>query len=471
MKKTGLFKILIFTLLGILVLSWLVPASSFENGELVEYGVTAKLGFFDFFTTIFNSFEFQYFVEIGFFVLAVGAFYGVLAKTGKYRAWIEKIASSFKGIEYVFLICVTVVLAVISSVFNYGILLFMFIPLLIGVILAMGYDRITAFLATFGAILIGELGTTVGYSINGVLNELIGIKLVDGLVYKLLFLLIPLGLLVFYLVKARHSILKKAENKVEDAVDNGLFIGEKVSNKYSVVSIIIIFSVLFVLLVLGCTNWVDGFKVEIFSKMHEAIMEWSIKDFKVVSSLLGTIEEFGKWSYVEMSIMLMLSSLLIGRLFRMKHVNIIENMVSGAIKLLPTAALIVLAYSVLYMTAGTYCYPTIAAFILKATSKFNLFFSAIATILGVASYVDMTFISMYVAPQLVAQDANSTVLMLLIQGMYGVVRLIAPTSIMLILGLSYLGIPYKEWVKKSWKGILIVLAVVVAIIFAAMLIK
>ena len=49
MKKTGLFRILIFTIMGMLVLSWLIPASAFENGELVKYGVTAKLGFFDFF--------------------------------------------------------------------------------------------------------------------------------------------------------------------------------------------------------------------------------------------------------------------------------------------------------------------------------------------------------------------------------------------------------------------------------------
>ncbi len=469
MKKTGLFRILIFTIIGMLVLSWLIPASTFENGELVKYGVTAKLGFFDFFTSIFNSFKFQYFLEVALFILSVGAFYGVLSKTGKYRAWIEKIASSFKGIEYVFLICVATVLAVLSSVFNYGLLLFIFIPLLIGIILAMGYNKIVAFATTFGAILIGQLGTTIGYDINGVLNELIGIKIVNGLVFKLLLLLIPLGLLIFYLVKSRHSNLKKVEDKIEDTIENGLFIGEKSSNKYSVVSIIIIFSVLFILLVLGCTKWVDGFQVELFKNMHTAIMDFSIKDFKIFENIIGTVNEFGAWGYIEMSIMLLLSSLLIGRLFRMKHVSIIDNMCKGAIKLVPVTTLVIISYSVLYITAGSYCYPTIANFILNATSKFNLFFSAIATAIGSALHIDMTFVAIYVAPQIAAQDANATVLMLLIQSIYGFVMLVAPTSIILILGLGYLDIPYKEWIKKMWKNLLILLAIIFVILFIAML--
>ena len=48
MKKTGLFKIITFVLLGIIPLTWLFSASYFQNGELVELGMY-QLGFFDFF--------------------------------------------------------------------------------------------------------------------------------------------------------------------------------------------------------------------------------------------------------------------------------------------------------------------------------------------------------------------------------------------------------------------------------------
>lgn len=469
MKKTGLFKILMGMLLAIIIISWIVPASFLENGELVEMGMY-RLGFFDIFQLLFGTFQFKYFAQIFIFILTIGAFYGVLVKTGKYRAWIEKIANSFKGKEYVLLISIAILLALLSSVFSYGLLLFIFIPLLIGIILSMGYDKITAFIATFGSILIGQIGSTIGYNINGVLNEIIGTKYINGIVYKILLLIIPLGLLVYYLIKAKHSIIKKAENKVEEALRNELFIGEKSSNKYSVAPIIIIFGVIFVLLVLGCTSWEETFNVSIFTKMHNSIIEVKIKDFEIFKNLLGTIGAFGTWLYAEMTVILLIASLIIGRFFRMKHSEIISNMAAGAIKLLGPAMLVITSYAVLFFAGNTLFYPTIANFILNATSKFNIFFSGIDIILGSLFHVDMTYLIAYVVPQIAMQDANSTVVMLLSQGLYGVTMLIAPTSVLLILGLSYLGIPYTEWIKKTWKYILIILAIVMIIIFAAALI-
>lgn len=469
MKKTGLFKILMGMLLAIIIISWIVPASFLENGELVEMGMY-RLGFFDIFQLLFGTFQFKYFAQIFIFILTIGAFYGVLVKTGKYRAWIEKIANSFKGKEYVLLISIAILLALLSSVFSYGLLLFIFIPLLIGIILSMGYDKITAFIATFGSILIGQIGSTIGYNINGVLNEIIGTKYINGIVYKILLLIIPLGLLVYYLIKAKHSIIKKAENKVEETLKNELFIGEKSSNKYSVAPIIIIFGVIFVLLVLGCTSWEETFNVSIFTKMHNSIIEVKIKDFEIFKNLLGTIGSFGTWLYAEMTVILLIASLIIGRFFRMKHSEIISNMAAGAIKLLGPAMLIITSYAVLFFAGNTLFYPTIANFILNATSKFNIFFSGIDIILGSLFHVDMTYLIAYVVPQIAMQDANSTVVMLLSQGLYGVTMLIAPTSVLLILGLSYLGIPYTEWIKKTWKYILIILAIVMIIIFAAALI-
>ena len=429
-----------------------------QGGELSELGMY-RIGFFDIFQLLFGTFQFKYFIQVFIFILCVGAFYGVLAKTGKYRAWIEKVANSFKGIEYVFLICVAVVLAALSSVFSYGLLLFMFIPFLIGVILSMGYDKVTAFIATFGSILIGQIGTTVGYNINGSLNEAIGTTLTSGLVYKLVMLFIPLGLLIFYLVKAKHSGTKKSEKE-----DNELFIGEKSSNKYSVVPIIVVFALLFVMMIIGCTAWSDSFGINIFTKAHEAVMGVKIKDFEIFKNLFGTITEFGTWYYAEMSVLLILSSLVVGRFFRMKHSEILANMAEGAKKLLKAAMLIMLSYAVLYFAGNVLFYPTIAKFLLGATSKFNVFFSAIDVILGSVFHVDMTYVVAYVIPQIAAQDANATLVMLLSQGLYGVTMLIAPTSIMLILGLSYLEIPYVEWIKKTWKYILIILAIIVAII-------
>ncbi len=470
MKKTGLFKIIIFTLLAIVVVTWIVPASYFNAGELSELEMY-RIGFFDFFQLIFGAFEFKYFIQIFILLVSVGALYGVLGKTGKYRAWIEKIASKFRGKELVFLLIAAIVIVGLTSAFNYGLLLFIFFPLIISIILAMGYDKVTAAVATFGAMLVGTIGSTISYNITGVINEQLSIdKLSTGIWYRVALLVLSLGALIFYLVKAKHSSIKKVENKVENALENDLFIGEKNANKYSVVPIIVVFAILFVLLIIGCTSWTNTFNVKIFTKLNETVTKFTIKDFAIFKNLFGTIEEFGNWYYAEMSVMCILAALIIGRFYRMKHRDMLEYMADGAKKMLVPALMVVLAYCVIYFAGNTLFYPTIAGWILGATSKFNIFFTSIATILGSALHVDMLYVANYVIPQIAAEGASKVVTGTLIQGLYGVTMFVAPTSAALVLGLTYLNIPYKEWIKKTWWLALALLVITIVVTVAAMLI-
>lgn len=470
MKKTGLFKIIIFTLLAIVVVTWIVPASYFNAGELSELEMY-RIGFFDFFQLIFGAFEFKYFIQIFILLVSVGALYGVLGKTGKYRAWIEKIASKFRGKELVFLLIAAIVIVGLTSAFNYGLLLFIFFPLIISIILAMGYDKVTAAVATFGAMLVGTIGSTISYNITGVINEQLSIdKLSTGIWYRIALLVLSLGALIFYLVKAKHSSIKKVENKVENALENDLFIGEKNANKYSVVPIIVVFAILFVLLIIGCTSWTNTFNVNIFTKLNETVTKFTIKDFAIFKNLFGTIEEFGNWYYAEMSVMCILAALIIGRFYRMKHRDMLEYMADGAKKMLAPALIVVLAYCVIYFAGNTLFYPTIAGWILGATSKFNIFFTSIATILGSALHVDMLYVANYVIPQIAAEGASKVVTGTLIQGLYGVTMFVAPTSAALVLGLTYLNIPYKEWLKKTWWLALALLVITIVVTVAAMLI-
>ena len=470
MKKTGLFKIIVFTLLAIMVVTWFVPASYMNAGEITDLGYY-RIGFFDFFQLIFGAFEFKYFIQMFIFLVSVGALYGVLGKTGKYRAWIEKIASKFRGKEIVFLLIASIIIVALTSVFNYGLLLFIFFPLIISIILAMGYDKITAAVATFGAMLVGTIGSTISYNITGVINEQLSVeKLSVGIWYRVALLVLSLAALIFYLVKAKHTTVKKVENKIENAIDNDLFIGEKNANKYSVVPIIVIFALLFVLLIVACTNWTSTFNVSIFTKLNETVMGVKIKDFEIFKNIFGTVEEFGNWYYAEMSVMCILAALILGRFYRMKHRDMLSYMADGAKKMLPSAVMVVMAYCVIYFAGNTLFYTTVASWILGATSKFNIFFSTIATILGSALHVDMLYVANYVIPQIAAEGASKVVTGTLIQGIYGVTMFVVPTSAALVLGLTYLNIPYTEWIKKTWKLALVLFGIVILTTVAAMLI-
>ncbi len=476
MKKTGLFKIIMFVLLGVIVATWIFSASYFTNGTISDLDMY-NVGFFDFWQLLFGTFEFQYFIQIGLLILSVGALYEVLGKTGKYRAWVERIVKNFTGAELVFLLCVAFLVVVISSVFDYGFALFIFFPFLISIILALGYDKFTALIATFGSMLVGTIGSTTGYNTSGVINNLLTADANNAIVVKIILLVLAMGIEFYFLVKAKRTKNSKAS-------EDDQFIGEKVSNKYSVVWIIVVFSLLFVILVLGCTKWQNTFGIKLFSDVKDSIVDFKVKlpffhltttgidsgtqKVAIFGKILGTVSAFGEWYYAEMSVMCLLAAMLIGLLYRVK--DLFETMAEGAKKMLQPAFLIMLIYSVIYFAGNTMFYPTIASLLLGITNKFNIFFGTVTMAIASALHVDMLYVANYSIPQIAATGASNETIGILAQGIYGVTMFVAPTSGILALGLCYLGISYKEWIKKSWKLILSLLALVIVACIVTMLV-
>lgn len=478
-KGTGLFKIVMFILFAIAILTWVFSASYFTEGSMSELGMQ-NIGFFDFFQLLFGSFEFEFFIQIFILLISIGALYGVLGKTGKYRAWIERIVANLAGREKIFILIVALIITVITSLFDYGFATFIFIPFILSILLAIGYDKVTSCLATFGAMLIGIIGSTIGYNTSGVISGLLSTKATDGIVFKIVLLVLSFVALAVFINFAKINKKEKADEE-ED-----MFIGEKNSNKFSLAPIIIIFSVLFVLLILGCTNWESTFNVKLFSNINDSITNFTVKlphfhvtadgidsasgDVAIFAKLLGTVSAFGKWYYAEMALMCLLASLLLGRLYKNKLRDTFANMAEGAKKMLKPALLVMFIYTVIFFAGNTMIFPTIAQILLSITSKFNVLISAIVVAIGSALNVDMLYLSNYLVPQLAAQDVSTTVVAILTQGIYGVTMFVAPTSAVIAFGLSYLNISYKEWIKKTWKLILVLLAIVLAVSLAAVLI-
>ena len=478
-EKTALFKNIIFILFQIVIITWFVPASYFSGGELAELEMN-RIGIFDFFQLLFGSFQFQYFIQILFLLVSVGALYGVLGTTGKYRAWIEKVANKFKRKEKIFLILVASLLAILTSAFDYGLMLLIFIPAIISIILTMGYDKITAVLSTFGAMLIGTIGATFNENIIGTINSQIpSATNTTGIIFKIALLVLSLATLIVYLVRVKLTKTKK-DDEIED-----LFIGEKSSNKYPVWPVYVMFIVIFVILVLACTPW-TSFNINLFTNVHKAVTEFTLADISFLAkwfegaklttepffgSILGTITEFGSWYYAEMSVVCLIAAIVMGKVYRKKLSEVFANMAEGALKMIKPALLIMLAYTVVYFTGNTYFFPTIADKILSLTKGFNVFTTTVATALGSLLHVDMVYVSNYILPQTVGMFAGSeTIVALITQSIYGVTMFVAPTSALIILGLSYLNISYKEWIKKTWLLTLLLLAVSLVVVIIAALI-
>ena len=142
--------------------------------------------------------------------------------------------------------------------------------------------------------------------------------------------------------------------------------------------------------------------------------------------------------------------------------QIIESFGEGFKKISKTVVVLLLVYATLEFTV---IYPTIPGLVDQimgfGTNIFTMFISGALTSLFT---VDFQYTANLIG-SLFNTFENTNVAALALQTSYGVVGFIAPTSAILMLGLSLLNIKYSEWFKHIWKYV-VALVVVVLIILA-----
>ena len=175
MKKHNIFKVVLITLLVMVFLSWIFPAASFSNGYVEQERM--QVGLFDIFNYSISSFS--YFFHMFVYVLVIGGFYGVLNHISAYRKMLDKMAKTFKKAPKITISVMVALLAILTSVGGFQLGLLIFVPMIISLILLMGYDKVTAAIVIVGSLMVGIAGTTLGYNNTGVMSSIL-----QGLEFK-----------------------------------------------------------------------------------------------------------------------------------------------------------------------------------------------------------------------------------------------------------------------------------------------
>ena len=104
---------------------------------------------------------------------------------------------------------------------------------------------------------------------------------------------------------------------------------------------------------------------------------------------------------------------------------------------------------------------------------FNLVVTYLLALLGSVFQVDLYYTVQGVflpIMQAIEDSAVYPVLAVLFQSSYGIVMMIAPTSLILIAGLTYTNVPYSTWCKYIWRLVIELILVVLAIALILLLI-
>lgn len=459
MKKHSLFKVIGITILVAVLLTWILPITYFQYSYVEE--ARAQIGLFDFMQM--GPTVFSYFGSIIFFVLAIGGFYGVLHKTNGYRNLLDKIVEKFKEREWLFLVTVMVLFALITSMSGITTGLLFLFPFVISIILLMGYNKQTAALTTIGSVAIGLIGTTVSIINTKTIISVLSIKYSSELIAKIIILVVGLVLLVYNVL----SYAKKHKNNDLESLDE-VVLPESKDAKKRVWPIVIIIDLILLVMILSSVSWEGVLGVKLFNTIHESVMTFKIKDFPIFAKILGesSMMAFGKWTLYEFIVTIILGSGLIGLIYKVKFNDFLKSFCDGMKKAFKPALLIFLAYFVLVITVT---HPVLLAIykpILTATSGFNVFTMSIVAFISNIFNIEAYYSAVEVLPYItsIITDTSTYPLIAVVwQAMQGLVMLIAPTSVILIATLSYLDISFWQWIKSSWKLILEVLAVLLII--------
>lgn len=244
-----------------------------------------------------------------------------------------------------------------------------------------------------------------------------------------------------------------------------------VKNSKSALPLIIALVLVSIIIVLAMYNWETAFNITFFTDLYTNIMSLEVKSYPLVANIIGSVTSFGSWGIYDLIIFLSLVTPIIGWIYGVKLDDMIDGFIDGVKKALPAACLAVLAnviYAAMYSTStGANIMFTIANWLIGLTKDFSVFTTALLAGIGSLFFNDYQTLIGSLSNALTVSITDSSVysfISIIFQSIYGIVMMIAPTSVLLIGGLGLFDISFKDWFKNIWK-FLLKLFVVIVIIF------
>ena len=229
-KNNNNLLIFVMFFLGYALLSWIIGATTYQAGKLVDIGMY-RAGLYDLVGVIVSGITYK--IEDIIYILFVGGTYGVLSKTRSYKKIVQNLVDIVKGREALIFAIITLLMGLYTSISSNIITMFFLVPLIVTVFLKCGQDKVTAISAGFGGMFLGYLGQTVGtYAVTNVasaattpfLHDYLNVGVNDFIWTKLLVFL--LGYVLYNLFAIIHIKKIKSSN---DFANDIFLVDEEIS--------------------------------------------------------------------------------------------------------------------------------------------------------------------------------------------------------------------------------------------------
>lgn len=463
-KKKGFqmpsaFSILFLIIIALGIITWFIPAV--ESASLSQIIMAAPKGFADA-------------IDVCVFVLCIGGFLGVVAKTGALDAGIATVVKKLKGNELMLIPVLMLIFSLGGTTYGMCEETMAFYVLVVSTMMAAGFDAMVGAAIILLGAGVGCLGSTVnpfavGAAVDAVqgahpdivINQTIVIGL--GAILWLVTLVISILYVYNYAKKVKaegRSILSAAEKAASEAEYGKGVQGDEVKLTGSQKIALTLFGVSFVIMIISLIPW-GSFGI--------TMPEWT-------GILVGI--PFGDWYFQELQAWFTIMAIIIGVVCKIEEKDIVSSYIAGAADMISVVLVIAVSRGISVLMAET----GLDMFVLeKASAALAGVNGGLFAVGAFVVYIGLSFLipstSGLAAASMPTFGAlahgiglSPEVMIIIFCAACGVVNLVTPTSAVVMGGTSLAKIEYPTWLKFALKLVAILAVVCLVIVSVAMMV-
>lgn len=391
-------------------------------------------------------------IDIAIFVLLIGGFLGVTTKTGALDAGIGNVVEKLKGKELILIPVLMFLFSLGGTSFGMAEETIAFTALVTTTMIIAGFDPLVSVASIILGAGCGVLGSTVNpFLVSVSIGALRGVDIATnqviviatGVALWISSLLISIFFVMNYAKQVHNDKSKTLLSDSEIIQANEAFIGNKEGQEEVVEFtkkrkiVLSLFAFTFIVMVLGIIPW-EEFGIYLFARTG----------FLTGNSL-------GNWWFSDLGMWFVIMAVVIGLVYRMKEVEIVNAFLDGAAEMVGVALVIGVSkgISVIMSTTG------LDAYVLISASSVLIGMSPIVfTIVAFLIYMVLSFfipstsglagLSMPIfGPLTVTLGFPPEVIISIFSAGSGLVNLVTPTSGVIMGTLAIAKVDYSSWVK------------------------
>ena len=371
------------------------------------------------------------------FLLVIGGAFQAMNDNNGIKVIVGRVIERFKNRKFLLLCIVALIFMVFGAFLGLFEEMLTLLPIVAILTLSLGYDSFTGFLISIVACGFG-FSTAITNPFTVIFaSNLLGVSPFVKVWFRIIIFIVMYGLMVLTIFLYTRRIKKKPESSLTYERDLALkdeeFTNEEIPNERKIfISYVSFFAVALATII-------------IFSAIA-AIRDYTVVGLIVVFLIGGILVSLisTDWDFKKT----------------------FKSFGKGALSVLPTLVFILMASSIKYILAEGHVLPTIVNSINNAVADKNIYaitFILFAIILGLEFFISSSTAKAVFVMSIVGVltlGLSKEMLVLIYTFADGYTNLLFPTSPVLLIGLSMMGVSYFTWLKKSWPLFIVTFALV-----------